>query len=162
MYKDSVDVATQVSARLLKEKKCKSTPNAIMADTLYGQVWAFTLGLGPLVEPNFLISHLLAELANNDTPYGLRVLTSPRMQRDDNFDFPEMKRKQSCSNLASQTVDNVIWMGGSPDWSTLASHLGCNTSSSLIQAEKALDHWRSTLNDQWNFHGLVAGQGNNY
>ena len=29
----------------------------------------------------------------------------------------------------------------------------------LNRARKSLDHWRSTLNDQWNIHGLVASNG---
>lgn len=29
----------------------------------------------------------------------------------------------------------------------------------LNRAKKSLDHWRSTLNDQWNIHGLIASNG---
>jgi hypothetical protein len=29
----------------------------------------------------------------------------------------------------------------------------------LKQAKKPLDHWRSTLNDQWNIHGLMSSGG---
>lgn len=29
----------------------------------------------------------------------------------------------------------------------------------LNRAKKSLDHWRSTLNDQWNVHGLISSNG---
>ena len=29
----------------------------------------------------------------------------------------------------------------------------------LNRAKRSLDHWRSTLNDQWNIHGLIASNG---
>lgn len=29
----------------------------------------------------------------------------------------------------------------------------------LNRAKKSLDHWRSTLNDQWNVHGLISSTG---
>ena len=32
-------------------------------------------------------------------------------------------------------------------------------SRALKQAQKALDHWRTTLNDQWNIHGMMSSSG---
>lgn len=49
------------------------SPSWIMSDTFYGQVWAFTLGLGDLVDRKKLKSHLLKERERNDTPFGLKV-----------------------------------------------------------------------------------------
>lgn len=49
------------------------SPSWIMSDTFYGQVWAYTLGLGDLVDKKKLKSHLLKERERNDTPYGLKV-----------------------------------------------------------------------------------------
>lgn len=49
------------------------TPSWLMADSLYGQVWAYTLGLGDILEKDKMKSHLLKERENNDTPYGLKV-----------------------------------------------------------------------------------------
>ena len=49
------------------------SPSWIMSDTFYGQVWAYTLGLGDLVDRKKLKSHLLKERERNDTPFGLKV-----------------------------------------------------------------------------------------
>ena len=49
------------------------SPSWVMSDTFYGQVWAYTLGLGSLVDRRKLKSHLLKERERNDTPFGLKV-----------------------------------------------------------------------------------------
>ena len=49
------------------------SPEWLMADTFYGQVWAYTLGLGDLVDRKKMESHLLKENLRNDSPYGLKV-----------------------------------------------------------------------------------------
>ena len=36
---------------------------------------------------------------------------------------------------------------------------GFDSQNALLQAKKAIDHVRSDLNDQWNFHGLYSGTG---
>ena len=36
---------------------------------------------------------------------------------------------------------------------------GMDPQKALLQAEKAIEHVRSDLNDQWNFHGLYSGAG---
>ena len=36
--------------------------------------------------------------------------------------------------------------------------LGVTPRIALHQAEKSLDHYRSTLKDQWNFHGLTSSE----
>ena len=49
------------------------SPSWLMADSFYGQVWAYSLGLGDLVSRNKLKAHLLKERERNDTPFGLKV-----------------------------------------------------------------------------------------
>ena len=69
-----------------------------------------------------LRSHLIKELEINDTPYGLRVMTT---------DHPTNKSVGSCpkdisTNKLNQLValHESIWMGSSPDWTALQIHLG--------------------------------------
>jgi len=82
--------------------------------------------------------------------------------------FPDYQNSQThhakgiddnCQALIGLSIDNSIWMGGSPDWTALNIHLGANVSYAMHQAEKALNNWRLELNDQWNIHGIVAGEG---
>jgi non-lysosomal glucosylceramidase len=112
---------------------------AIFADALYGQVLAFTYGLGPLYNISTMQKHLDSEARLADTPYGLRMLTGRKPLTD--------------------SQDNAIWMGGSQDWSVLNLWLGMDSDSAFIQSEKGLNHVRQTLNDQWNTHGIYASDG---
>jgi non-lysosomal glucosylceramidase len=83
--------------------------------------------------------HLDSEVRLADTPYGLRMLTG----------------REPLTN----PQDNAIWMGASQDWSALNLWLNVDPDSALTQSEKGLNHVRQTLNDQWNTHGLYAGDG---
>jgi len=65
----------------------------------------------------------------------------------------------NCNSIYGIGQDNAIWMGGSPDWTTLNLYLGMAANQSLAQAQKALNQWRLVLNDQWNVHGLMGGIG---
>ncbi|XP_020625895.1 uncharacterized protein LOC110063277 isoform X1 [Orbicella faveolata] len=137
--------------------KQKGSASWLMSDSLYAQVWAYTLGLGHLDEPNRLRSHLMKELEINDTPYGLRVMAT---------DPPTNKSVGSCpKDISTAQLNNrvalheSIWIGSSPDWTTLQIHLGFDAQDALQQAKKAINHVRSGLNDQWNFHGLYSGTG---
>lgn len=138
------------------DKKLGS-PSWLMSDSLYAQVWAYTLGLGHLDDPKRIISHLNKELEINDTPYGLRVMAT---------DIPVNKSVGSCpKDISTSELENLvgrhesIWMGGNPDWATLQIHLGMDPQKALLQAGKAIEHVRSGLNDQWDFHGLYSGAG---
>ncbi|XP_078367102.1 uncharacterized protein LOC144651095 isoform X2 [Oculina patagonica] len=246
----------------------KGSPDWLMTDSLYGQVWAYALGLGNLLDPVKMKKHLQKERQRNDTPYGLRVLTQGiavkkatttvnkitrqkrKVRRDeavarlDSFfsevkglqtkshvektlDSPkltvkktsktktkitskvtrelpttkhpakkiEMKIKatrdnkaaknatalkkqghpnkitsvptitqktlnhKNCFALEEESKFNSIWMGSDADWTTMNIHLGMDPKKALKQAEKALEHYRTKLNDFWNIHGLTAGQG---
>ena len=44
-----------------------------MSDIFYGQVWAYSLGLGNLVDEEKMEKHLKKEVTRNDSPYGLMV-----------------------------------------------------------------------------------------
>ncbi|CAF2990139.1 unnamed protein product [Rotaria sp. Silwood2] len=112
---------------------------AIFTDALYGQVLAFTYGLGPLYNISIMKKHLESEVRLADTPYGLRMLTG----------------REPLTN----PQDNSIWIGASQDWSVLNLWFNMDLDSALIQSEKGLNHVRQTLNDQWNTHGLYAGDG---
>lgn len=50
------------------------SPSWLMSDSFYGQVWAYTLGIGNLVELEKLKKHLKKEAFRNDSPYGLKVV----------------------------------------------------------------------------------------
>ncbi|CAF2079577.1 unnamed protein product [Rotaria magnacalcarata] len=112
---------------------------AIFTDALYGQVLAFTYGLGPLYNISIMKKHLESEVRLADTPYGLRMLTG----------------REPLTN----PQDNAIWMGASQDWSVLNLWFDMDFNSALIQSEKGLNNVRLTLNDQWNIHGLYAADG---
>ena len=66
---------------------------------------------------------------------------------------------KNCLDLEEESKFKSIWMGSDSDWTTLNIHLGMDPGESLKQAEKALEHYRTNLNDFWNIHGLTAGQG---
>ena len=112
---------------------------AIFTDALYGQVLAFTYGLGTLYNISSMQQHLQSEVRLGDTPYGLRMLTG----------------REPLTN----PQDNSIWMGASQDWSALNLWLDMDPDDALTQSQKGLDHVRETLRDQWNTHGLYAGDG---
>ncbi len=66
---------------------------------------------------------------------------------------------KNCFALEEESKFNSIWMGSDADWTTMNIHLGMDPKKALKQAEKALEHYRTKLNDFWNIHGLTAGQG---
>ena len=69
-----------------------------------------------------LRSHLMKELEINDTPYGLRVMAT---------DHPTNKSVGLCPKDITTAklnekvaLQESIWIGSSPDWTTLQIHLG--------------------------------------
>ena len=71
----------------------------------------------------------------------------------------ETLNHKNCFALEEESKFNSIWMGSDADWTALNIHLGMDPAKALKQAEKALEHYRTKLNDFWNIHGLTAGQG---
>jgi hypothetical protein len=144
-------------------------PPWVMADTLYGQVIANTLGLSDgtnssstwLVEPGMVASHLAIEASFNPSPYGLTVVTTtgrPPLAPPP----PPTPASSLCHTAVSEAKYNSVWMGGAPDWAALQISLGgrgVGVEAALAMAEKELDHYRTTLRDQWNIHGLTANDG---
>eukprot|EP00731_Ephydatia_muelleri_P017942 Em0010g1040a len=141
----------QASARQIKSRKWfmegqkekvgteLNTTGAIMADSFYAQVLAYSLGLGTLVQNETrLRMHVKAELKYNDSPWGLLALT----RRD---------------AIPGNPYENAVWLMANPDWAVLALNLQEDPELALSVAQKALDYWRSVVNDQWNVAGLIGG-----
>ena len=144
--RDCFDTSKQAVSEKLWTGSCfrawwfKDQPasEALHADTLYGQLWAFLLDLGLVYDADQMIRHLSAEQERNDSHHGLKVL-----QGDD----------QDTSYR-----DNKIWEAGSLDWCSLNLFLGVEADKSLGMAEKLINKWREKLNDQWDYKDLSAGE----
>jgi non-lysosomal glucosylceramidase len=130
----------------------KAFQNGLLADTLYGQLWASILDLGPVTDKEKLAAHLRSEAELNGSKFGLRIMsrTDPEAPR---FETPATpwEPNQPVPN------DNLIWPAGSLDWSSLKIYLGGNVYESLQEAHKVISNQRLNLNDQWNYTDL-----NNY
>jgi len=129
----------------------------IQSDTLYGQVWAYTLGLGDLVNTKHMSLHLESEEKYNDSPYGLVVMADA--EQPFNYTLPTNPSPYpfgDCNWYFYPSLYNSVWMQGSPDWSAINLHLGVNVTRALSQTKKALDHWRVNLRDLWNIHGITG------
>lgn len=121
--------------------------NAIMADSLYGQVVASAQGLGFLVEPSQIASHLQAEMRFNYDPRGFVSITN-RVTPPPDGNKPD---------------DSKLWQQAGPDWSSLAlvlgpanSPTGANVTAALDPARRQLDNWRDRLHNLWNIAGLTT------
>jgi non-lysosomal glucosylceramidase len=130
----------------------KAFPNALLADTLYGQLWASILDLGWVTEKEKLSSHLSAEAELNQSRFGLRIMSGaePQSPRFEATTTP-WEPNQRMPN------DDLIWPAGSLDWSSLKMYLGGDINKSLQEANKVISNQRLVLNDQWNYTDL-----NNY
>ncbi len=118
-----------------------SNPGAIMTDTFYAQVLAFSLGLGVLVKNETkLLSHMKQEIIHNDSPYGMLVQTG-------RYPYP------------GPPQDNAVWLMGNPNWATISLHLGQDVKHAVSVANKSLNRWRSELNDIWNIPAIAGGLG---
>jgi hypothetical protein len=130
----------------------KPSPDALHADTLYGQLWAFILDLGLTADAKRLAAHLYSESNVNSSPFGLKV-----MRREDP-EHPEAENTVPAgegSQLAER--DNIIWQAGSLDWCSLNLYLNTSAGQSLEEAEKIIRNWRDRLRDQWNYTDTGAG-----
>jgi hypothetical protein len=103
-------------------------------------------------------SHLAVEAAYNPSPYGLTVVTTSGGPPTG----PPPPPTTSCGAAVPRSKYDSVWMGGAPDWAALQISLGENgvgVAAALAMAGKELDHYRTTLRDQWNIHGLTANDG---
>ncbi|MCX6927895.1 MAG: GH116 family glycosyl-hydrolase, partial [Verrucomicrobia bacterium] len=108
-------------------------PEALHADTLYGQVWASVLGLGWLTDPARAQAHLAAEREHCASPYGLKVMYG----------------------RGKDSIDDLVWQAGSLDWTISNLYLGAPVGQSLVEAEKVVDVWRKHLNDSLDWRDLT-------
>lgn len=129
----------------------KPYPDALHADTLYGQLWAFMLDLGVTADESRLKQHLIVESRLNASPFGLKV-----MRRADP-DHPEAENTVPSEGGLKAARDNLIWEAGSLDWCTLSLCLGRSVQQSLDEANKIVLNWADRLRDQWNYTDLTAG-----
>lgn len=135
------------------------SPGWLMSDVMYGQVWAYTLGLGDLVDREKIKKHLKKEGVRNNSPYGLRAVTkSDNQAPTEDTSVILGDELNSCKSLENVTKTESIWMSSSTDWSTLQLHLGMEPKLALEQASKSLNNYRSTLRDEWNIHGLTSSE----
>ena len=119
--------------------------DAIMADSLYAQVLADSLGLGALTTDDQVRSHLKMVLRENDTPYGLLCQTG-------RYDYPG-------PSAIGHDADNSVWLMANPNWGTLSLWRGGDVEEALAVVEKTYGWWRSSLNDLWNVVALHGGVG---
>lgn len=90
--------------------------NALMGDTLYGQVVALHHGLGWLTPEGpaglaLLSSHLDSELAHNGNLYGLQVVTGRPPPGKAVTDSGEPERPSRFARLGIDTTNDVNWQG---------------------------------------------------
>lgn len=163
----------------------QGVPGSLMADCLYGQVLAYTAGLGSVVNVTKAAEHLRTERERNDTPFGLRVVTGPQiggtntdvwqgrfkggvlcfgrkaqgasLAKAGHLELGDKERVVSNSSLRFHVL--VPSAGASPNWATLNLHLGSlgvPVQDALSQAEKALNNWRESVRDQWTVAGITT------
>jgi non-lysosomal glucosylceramidase len=124
----------------------KKYPDALHSDTLYGQLWAFILDLGLLVDETKINSHLESEQRHNGSPFGLKVM------RNANPLHPELENIVPPPGLSEPSPpDNMIWQAGSLDWTSLNLYMGKPEGESLGEAEKIIRNWRDRMRDQWDY-----------
>jgi uncharacterized protein (DUF608 family) len=129
----------------------KPYPDALHADTLYGQLWAFLLDLGLTADESQLKQHLAMEARLNSSPFGLKV-----MRRADP-DHPDAEEAVPSAGGVPAARDNLVWQAGSLDWCALSLYLGRPVEESLAEAEKIVRNWADKLRDQWDYTDLTTG-----
>eukprot|EP00494_Astrolonche_serrata_P023975 UN24233 len=107
---------------------------SLMSDDMYGQVLAYSGGLGQLLSSQSrLQTHLNAVYQKTSTPYGFQIL--------ENF---------------TELTSEDLWEMSNGDWSTnmLWSKASTNLTYILDPTKKMVDNYRTRLNDQWNPVGI--------
>ena len=148
--------------------------DALMGDTLYGQVVALHHGLGWLVAGGAaglakLSSHIAAELKYNGNAFGIRVVTGRNDPPPASSRFAAAgKRAAPFAPLGVDTTDDTNWQGAGPDWSYIAIQLAraaspahqpldaATLAAALDPAQRSMENFRSRLNDMWNPTGLTS------
>jgi uncharacterized protein (DUF608 family) len=129
----------------------KPYPDALHADTLYGQLWACLLDLGFTTEPLKLRAHLASESRLNASPYGLKVMRRAEPE------YPELENGVPPDAATEPHArDNLVWEAGSLDWCALELYLDGSVQESLAEAHKVIENWSGKLRDQWDYTDLTT------
>jgi non-lysosomal glucosylceramidase len=128
----------------------KPYPDALHADTLYGQLWACMLDLGLTADQSSLKRHLQMESSLNASPFGLKVMRRADPEK------PEAENAVPPQGGLGAARDNLVWEAGSLDWCSLSLYLGEPVESSLVEASKIVQNWADRLRDQWNYTDLTT------
>lgn len=127
-------------------------PDALHADTLYGQLWAEVLGLGDTSDPDKMRGHLRAEKRINGSPFGLKVMRGTGSDDD--------RYRAGTSGFApgkGGPVNDLVWETGSIDWCALGLYLGADPTECLEEARRVLQKWQIVLKDPWDIRDLTTG-----
>jgi non-lysosomal glucosylceramidase len=126
------------------------SPDGLLADTLYGQLWASMLNLGLVTDKEKLVSHLRSEAELNSNQFGLRVLSGADPNGGDvgNPTTPWLPNHSVLNN-------NIIWPAGSVDWGILEILLGGDVKRGEAEVAKVISNQRLRLSDQWDYTDLV-------
>jgi hypothetical protein len=138
--------------------------DAVMADSLYGQVVASAHGLGLLLDAGDMAAHLAAELKYNGNRFGLTVVTGRHTPPPIAPDVRAPLRDRAGTTADMQ--DSAVWQGGAPDWSAVALALNAadpalgpafgNVTAALEPTRLQSENWRSRLNSLWDIAGLTS------
>ncbi len=134
-------------------------PDALHADTLYGQLWAWILGLGDALDPETMRRHLRAEKRINGSRFGLKVMRGTGND-DDRFVPRGSADGKPATGFApgkGGPVNDLVWETGSIDWTTLSILLGGDPADCLEEAERIFRKWREDLKDPWDIRDLTTG-----
>lgn len=126
-------------------------PDALHADTLYGQLWACILDLGLTTDKEKIVSHLAAEMKKNSSPFGLKVMQGTSCDDDRHPDV-----RPGHAPYENGPVNSLVWQAGSLDWASLNIYMDGDVEQSLNEAKKVIEHWRKQLCDQWNYRDLTT------
>jgi non-lysosomal glucosylceramidase len=146
------------------------SPDSLMADTLYAQLLADSVGLGSLIDEEKMKTHLETEALWNDSPYGLRVESNAGVSSGSGEAVWQVRKTALLSHLYIKCIilprqardkhrenskKGRFLQGASPNWASINIRHGfMGVEEALAQPEKSLGLWRDGLHDLWNICGL--------
>eukprot|EP00035_Acanthoeca_spectabilis_P015534 m.310465 g.310465 ORF g.310465 m.310465 type:complete len:540 (-) comp16380_c0_seq1:162-1781(-) len=141
------------------EKQGCANQTGVFADALYGQVLAYSAGLGTVVSsPSKIASHLAAVLRANcyhvdggDPDIQVGGHLSPGC---DNAGVAIL------TGRARGATDWMSWEGAAPNQATLALRSGAQPPAEALENfRKSATSWSERINDQWNTAGIKDTDG---
>lgn len=133
------------------DKQGCTSQHGFFGDALYGQVLAYSAGLGTIVSSeDKLRSHLKAELARNC------------------FHVEGQALKPGCDKAGIVILtgrpkvgvtDWQVWEGGAPNHATVAIRSGEAPATALSNFHASATSWSERINDQWNTAGIKDTDG---